>query len=82
MSKINILYPEKEIKASKISIGTYFTGKVGCETGLFVRSFLGIIKIDDPNCTWSFDAEYDVFAPFVKNYHPVDIEIKIMPRKN
>lgn len=83
MSKINIIYPKsnvKEIRGSEIPVGTYFTGKIGFEAGLFVRSFLGIIKVDDPKYTWSFDAECDLSPP-VKNYNLVDVEVKIIRHK-
>jgi len=75
-NKMEIVYEKRDkpktIRGYEIPVGTYFTGSIDGNDGLFVRSFGSIVSLDNPK------KDYDAYpsdSPIVDNYLPVEIKI-------
>ena len=58
----------KKIFLSDIPIGTTFVGEAGYKNILFLRTYDGLVSLDNPRHTWT-----DVDSLEIVNYRPVDI---------
>jgi hypothetical protein len=60
-------YPDgARIVGALIPVGTYFLGKIGVCAGLFVRTYDGIVSLNQPENTWSCLSH----TPVVEQYQP------------
>jgi len=44
-----------DMSAMMIPIGSVFTGKIGQHKGTFLRTFDGVVHLEEPNNTWGPD---------------------------
>ena len=72
MSKVNVIDKES---GDDINIGTFFTGTVGTGSysGLFVKSYDGIVSLNNALNTWGLGCD-------VKDFCEVDVDIIIKKR--
>ena len=70
-----------DVPAKDIPVGTVFDGGAGlCGNGPFLRTYDGIVSLDNPEMTWGPEGIYFVTAPgllVVKDYQPLDAELVI-----
>lgn len=67
----------EEYEAGFVDVGQTFHGTVGAHTGYFVRSFIGLIYLNNPSKTWYFIEK----GPTISNYRKVDLLITELEEK-
>lgn len=63
------------LNIGKIPMGTVFSGNlVGYEDTIFLRIYDGIVSLEDPDKTWTWDFS---LAINIDNYRPLNAELVI-----
>jgi hypothetical protein len=71
-----------QLKAGRVPMGTVFAGIIGngVYKGPFLRMYLGIVSLRDPNTTWDFAAGLNDVGPTIEGYQTLDAELVIRGR--
>lgn len=65
------------VNAGIILIGFVFEGTVGSHTGVFLRTYDGIVSLTNPQKTWCFGGSPSS-APTVYDYRMLRVELQIL----
>ena len=84
MSKLHIQWVDnaEPVSIQDIDVGTYFTGRLDSESGLFCRAFEKVIRLSKPHRVWDVPEEtHPDDCLKVEDYEEVDLEITISEKR-
>jgi len=67
-----------DVPAKDIPVGTVFDGGAGlCGNGPFLRTYDGIVSLDNPGMTWGPEGTEEGWELIVEDYQPLGAELMI-----
>ena len=69
---------EITIRGAYIPIGTVFSGDINGGWGLFLRTYSGIVDLQNPTNTWTIDPESNELSVGVQDYQIRTVELQVL----